>query len=104
MLKAEADNIFALQIRGQSYYQLGMSIIDTTAMQLRMLFLTINKCHCRYHLDMLSFTGEIESAMNHYRKGLKYDPEHEGCKKAYRTVKKVQGMTTLEYLLFILSL
>lgn len=42
--------------------------------------------HC-----MLCFTGELESAMNHFRKGLKYDPEHDGCKKAYRNVKKIQG-------------
>lgn len=56
LLKFEADNIFALEIRGKSYYQL----------------------------------GEIESAMNHYRMGLKYDPEHDGCKKAYRNVKKIR--------------
>ena len=35
--------------------------------------------------------GELEMAMNHYRKGLKSDPEHEGCKSAYRRVKKSQG-------------
>lgn len=30
--------------------------------------------------------------MNHYRQGLKFDPEHEGCKSAYRNLKKYQGM------------
>lgn len=35
--------------------------------------------------------GELEMAMNHFRKGLKSDPEHEGCKSAYRRVKKSQG-------------
>jgi DnaJ homolog subfamily C member 3 len=34
--------------------------------------------------------GELDSAMNHYRQGLKYDPENEGCKNAYRILKKVQ--------------
>ena len=29
--------------------------------------------------------------MNHYRQGLKYDPEHDGCKGGYRLVKKLQG-------------
>lgn len=38
-----------------------------------------------YHL------GELETAMNHYRQGLKYDPEHDGCKKSYRIVKKIQN-------------
>lgn len=36
--------------------------------------------------------GELESAMNHYRQGLKFDPEHEGCKGGYRQVKKVQDL------------
>lgn len=35
--------------------------------------------------------GELDMAMNHYRMGLKSDPEHEGCKNAYRLVKKSQG-------------
>ena len=30
--------------------------------------------------------------MNHYRQGLKFDPEHEGCKNAYRSLKKYQGL------------
>jgi DnaJ family protein C protein 3 len=42
-------------------------------------------------LNTIIFLGELESAMNHFRKGLKYDPEHEGCKKAYRNLKKIQG-------------
>ena len=33
--------------------------------------------------------GELETAMNHYRKGLKYDPEHDGCKSGYRLIKKI---------------
>lgn len=33
--------------------------------------------------------GEFETAMNHYRQALKYDPEHHGCKNGYRLVKKV---------------
>ena len=28
--------------------------------------------------------------MNHYRKGLKFDPEHKGIKDMYRVIKKVQ--------------
>ena len=34
--------------------------------------------------------GEFETAMNHFRQALKYDPEHKGCKEGYRLVKKVQ--------------
>lgn len=37
--------------------------------------------------------GEIETAMNHYRKGLKYDPEHRGCKEGYRLIKKITTFT-----------
>lgn len=37
--------------------------------------------------------GEIETAMNHYRKGLKYDPEHKGCKDGYRLIKKITTFT-----------
>lgn len=58
VLKIESDNIFALEIRGRSYYLL----------------------------------GEYDSAMNHYRQGLKFDPEHEGCKNAYRNLKKYLGI------------
>lgn len=25
--------------------------------------------------------GEFDAAMNHYRQGLKFDPEHQGCKR-----------------------
>ena len=35
--------------------------------------------------------GEFVMAMNHYRSALKSDPEHEGCKKGYRLVKKISG-------------
>ena len=38
--------------------------------------------------------GELDTAMNHYRKGLKYDPEHEGCKGGYRLIKKMTGFET----------
>lgn len=58
VLKAEANNIPALELRGSSYYVL----------------------------------GEFESAMNHYRQGLKYDPEHNGCKSGHRQVKKIQTL------------
>lgn len=37
--------------------------------------------------------GELETAMNHYRKGLKYDPEHKGCKNGYRLIKKITTFT-----------
>ena len=37
--------------------------------------------------------GEIDTAMNHYRKGLKYDPEHNGCKGGYRLIKKITGFS-----------
>lgn len=38
--------------------------------------------------------GELESAMNHYKQGLKFDPEHSGCKNGYRQLKKIQGLET----------
>ena len=59
VLKVEAENIEALELRGGAYYVL----------------------------------GEIDTAMNHYRKGLKYDPEHNGCKGGYRLIKKITGFT-----------
>jgi DnaJ family protein C protein 3 len=34
--------------------------------------------------------GEFETAMNHYRQALKFDPEHKGTKEGYRLVKKIQ--------------
>ena len=34
--------------------------------------------------------GELDTAMQHYRMGLKSDPEHKGCKDMYRVVKKIQ--------------
>lgn len=37
--------------------------------------------------------GELEAAMNHYRRGLKYDPEHKGCKDGYRLIKKITTFT-----------
>lgn len=55
VLKVEADNLEALQLRGDAYYQL----------------------------------GEVDMAINHYRKGLKFDPEHKGCKDSYKKVKKI---------------
>jgi len=33
--------------------------------------------------------GELEMAVNHYRQGLKFDPEHAGCKNGHRLVKKI---------------
>lgn len=36
--------------------------------------------------------GELETAMNHYRKGLKSDPEHKGIKDMYRIIKKIQDL------------
>jgi tetratricopeptide (TPR) repeat protein len=33
--------------------------------------------------------GELETAMNHYRTALKFDPEHKECKETYRFVKKI---------------
>lgn len=41
---------------------------------------------CYYNL------GELDMAMNHYRKGLKLDPEHKGCKDMFRIVKKIQDL------------
>mmetsp|Transcript_19713 Transcript_19713/g.19816 ORF Transcript_19713/g.19816 Transcript_19713/m.19816 type:complete len:505 (-) Transcript_19713:32-1546(-) len=38
--------------------------------------------------------GEFDMAMNHYRSGLKSDPEHKGCKSGYRLVKKLTGYIT----------
>ena len=79
--------------------------------------LILKRAHCNYHLSELYDTiadtgrllkidgdniealelrggayyvlGEIDTAMNHYRKGLKYDPEHKGCKGGYRLIKKI---------------
>ena len=31
--------------------------------------------------------------MRHLREGLKYDPEHKGCKELWRTVKKLTKIT-----------
>lgn len=58
VLKGDGDNLYAFEIRGNSYYVL----------------------------------GELDTAMNHYRKGLKSDPEHKGCKGGYRLVKKIQDL------------
>lgn len=55
VLKIESDNIDALLLRGEAYYQL----------------------------------GEVDMAINHYRQGLKLDPEHKQCKDAYKKVKKI---------------
>jgi len=33
--------------------------------------------------------GELDTAMNHYRKALKFDPEHKTCKDMYRVVKSI---------------
>jgi DnaJ family protein C protein 3 len=41
-----------------------------------------------YHL------GEVESAMNHYRKGLKSDPEHESIKGSYKKLKKIIDLSS----------
>lgn len=37
--------------------------------------------------------GELESASSHVRQGLKFDPEHAGCKAIYRRIKKVTDST-----------
>ena len=55
LLKLEANNIEALELRGISYFRL----------------------------------GELDAAQNHFRQGLKYDPEHKGCKDVYNIVKKI---------------
>lgn len=34
--------------------------------------------------------GECDAAQNHFRQGLKYDPEHNNIKSMYRMVKKIQ--------------
>lgn len=60
VLKLEADNLEALEVRGNAYYVL----------------------------------GELDMAMNHYRKALKSDPEHDGCKGGYRLVKKSQTFSS----------
>lgn len=55
LLKLEANNIEALELRGIAYFRL----------------------------------GELDAAQNHFRQGLKYDPEHKGCKDVYNIVKKI---------------
>jgi len=37
--------------------------------------------------------GELELAVNHYREGLKLDPEHKGCKAGHKYVKAVTKKT-----------
>eukprot|EP01031_Cornospumella_fuschlensis_P033638 gene33638-40692_t len=37
--------------------------------------------------------GELESASSHVRQGLKFDPEHSGCKAIYRRIKKITDNT-----------
>jgi tetratricopeptide (TPR) repeat protein len=39
--------------------------------------------------------------MNHYRQGLKFDPEHEGCKVAYRNLKKYQGSIKIAIMIIV---
>jgi len=34
---------------------------------------------------------EFELAQRHFREGLRTDPDHQGCKKAYRTIKKMEN-------------
>jgi DnaJ family protein C protein 3 len=36
--------------------------------------------------------GEYEASKNHYRQGLKFDPEHKGCKNGFRLIKKLQDL------------
>jgi len=36
--------------------------------------------------------GEYESAKTHFRHGLKFDPEHDGCKNGFRLIKKIQDL------------
>jgi DnaJ homolog subfamily C member 3 len=36
--------------------------------------------------------GDLDMAMNHFRKGLKSDPEHKGIKTLFRVVKKFQDL------------
>ena len=38
--------------------------------------------------------GEFDMAMNHFRQGLQYDPEHVDIKESYRTIKKIQTHET----------
>mmetsp|Transcript_17298 Transcript_17298/g.25356 ORF Transcript_17298/g.25356 Transcript_17298/m.25356 type:complete len:514 (-) Transcript_17298:189-1730(-) len=33
--------------------------------------------------------GEFEAAINHYRQGLKFDPEHKGCKAGHKSLKAI---------------
>jgi len=39
--------------------------------------------------DAYFHIGEFEAAANHYRQGLKYDPEHKGCKQGHKTLKSI---------------
>ena len=39
--------------------------------------------------DAYFHLGEFDAAVNHYRLGLKYDPEHKGCKKGHKTLKSI---------------
>lgn len=39
--------------------------------------------------DAYFYLGEFDAAVNHYRLGLKYDPEHKGCKKGHKRLKSI---------------
>lgn len=34
--------------------------------------------------------GEFEMAQTHFREGLKYDPEHKGCKDGHKQVRAME--------------
>ena len=58
---------------------------------LALIVYTILYIHTYIHTGRAYYIlGEFETAMNHYRKGLKFDPEHKGIKDMYRVIKKVQ--------------
>lgn len=57
VLKVVKDNLDAMTLRGNAFYEL----------------------------------GELETAKEHYRKALKYDPEHKDSKAGHKKTKKVAG-------------
>lgn len=93
VLKLESDNLEALELRGRRLPSHSNHHINTyihTYIKIMILL----EGHSSY-LNMLTgrayyILGELDTAMNHYRKGLKFDPEHKGIKDMYRIIKKVQ--------------
>jgi tetratricopeptide (TPR) repeat protein len=90
ILKMEPDNLPALELRGNCYYVMNeLDMAMNHYRQVHFLLIYIYNFHVLTHL-LLIYVCKLH--WNHHRQGLKYDPEHEGCKGGYRLIKKVQTL------------